>query len=196
MRRTTRLTVLVVGLLSLLGAVSATAGAVTWHNSGSTNFTATTGASTFSSTSAALNCTGGAMTGDAPTGATVAVTYIERGTSTFSGCSLSGIATGVDCAYTLTGTTQPSAGVTTGDIDTTCGVYQFNTKVCHIEGTVHFVQTTASGTVTLTLTTGGNLVATNAPTGTCPLGHGDRMHVTDMTERTTSANPPIITRTA
>ncbi len=196
MSRITRLAVLVVGLMSLFGIMSATAGAVTWHNTGSTNFTATTGPGTLSSTSAALNCTGGTGTGDAPTGATVAATYLVRGTVTFSGCSLSGISTGVDCAYTLTGTTQ-SAGVTTGDADVTCRVYQFNAQVCHIDGSVHGLYTNpTAGVGTLTITTGGALITRNPASGTCPLGNGDRAHLSELTFRTTSATPPVITRTA
>ncbi len=196
MSRITRLAVLVVGLMSLFGIMSATAGAVTWHNTGSTNFTATTGPGTLSSTSAALNCTGGTGTGDAPTGTTIAPQYLVRGTVTFSGCSLSGISTGVDCAYTLTGTTQPVATQVTGDADVTCRVYQFNAQVCHIDGSVHGIYTYAAGLGTLTITTGGNLITRNPASGSCPLGNGDRAHLSELTFRTTSANPPHITRTA
>ncbi len=197
MSRITRLAVLVVGLMSLFGIMSATAGAVTWHNTGSTNFTATTGPGTLSSTSAALNCTGGTGTGDAPTGSTVAATYLVRGTVTFSGCSLSGISTGVDCAFALTGSTQPAAGQTTGNVDVTCRVYQFNTQLCHIDGSLHAIYTNpTAGVGTLTITTGGNLTTTNPPAGSCPLGNDDRPHLSHLTFRTTSASPPVITRTA
>ncbi len=198
MSRTTRLTIAVVGLLSLFGITSATAGAVTWHNTGSTNFTATAGPVSLSSTGTQWNCTGATATGDAPAGASVGALYNIRGTLTFSGCSLSGINTGIDCAFALTGATQPAAGQTTGDLDLTCRMYQFNAQICHIGGSLHtFYTNPVSGVGVLTTTTGGNLVTTDVPSagGSCPLGT-DRVHVSEWTLRTTSATPPIITRTA
>jgi len=197
MSKITRLAVLVVGLMSLFGIMSATAGAVTWHNTGSTNFTATAGNGTLSSTGVTLTCTGSDASGDAPTGSTVANIYTVRGTATFTGCLLSNIPTHVHCGYTLTGSTQPSAGVTTGDVDVTCDVSQFGTKICHIAGSDHGIYTNpVSGVGSLTLTTGGNLRTSNPPTGTCPLGNGDLAHLSETTFRTTSASPPVITRTA
>ncbi len=195
MTRIFRLAVMVVGLMSLLGVASATADAVTWHNTGSTAFTATSGPTTFSSTSAAWNCTGETATGDAPAGTTISAIYSIRGTLTFSGCSLSGISTGVDCAFAFTGFTQPAAGQTTGDLDMTCRMSQFGAQICHFEGGLHGIYAVPSVGV-LTLTTGGNLVVTSPASGSCPLGSNDRVHVSEWTFRTTSANPPVITRTA
>jgi hypothetical protein len=195
MNRITRLAVLLTGLMSLLGIASATAGAVTWHNSGSTVFTATAGASTLSSTSTGLNCTGATATGTAPAGS-IGPTYSVSGTATFTGCVLLGILTGVDCGYTLTGTTQ-SGSVTSGAVDVTCGVYQFGTKICHIGGSASGTYTNpVSGVGVLSLATGGNLILSNGTSGTCPLGNGDRGHLSALTFRTTSAVPPVITRTA
>ncbi len=195
MSRITRLAVLVVGLMSLFGIMSATAGAVTWHNTGSTNFTATTGPGTLSSTNSALSCTGGSATGDAPTGSTVGTTYLVRGTVTFSGCVLAGITLGVDCGYTLTGTTQPAAGQTTGTVDLTCGLYSFGAEICHLAGNAHGIYTNGNPG-TLTITTGGNIITSNPASGSCVLGNGDRAHLSELTFRTTSASPPSITRTA
>ncbi len=197
MGKLTRLVLFGVGLLSLFGGAAATAGAVTWHNTGSTSFTATTGPQTLSSTSASWNCTGGTLTGDMPLGSIVAATYLSRGTMTYSGCSLSGIATGVDCSYTLTATTQ-TGSQTTGEADMACGWYQFGSKLCNVAGSMHFAYANPVGGVgTLTLTTGGSLITTQgAPGAPCPLGNGDRTHQSVMTLRTTSANPPAITRTA
>jgi len=195
MSRIMRFAVLVASLMSLFAVMSSTAGAVTWHNSGSTTFTATAGAGTLSSTGASLACTSASGTGTAPA-STVGVTYSVSGTATFSGCTLSGISTGVDCGYTLTGTSQ-SGSVTSGTVDVTCGVYQFGTKLCHIGGSVSGTYTNpVSGVGVLNLATGGNLILSNGPTGTCPLGNGDRGHLSALAFRTTSANPPIITRTA
>jgi len=198
MSKITRLAVLVVGLMSLFGIMSASAGAVTWDNSGSTTFHATAGTGTLSSTGVTLSCTGATATGDAPTGSTVANVYDVRGTATFTGCLLSGISTGVHCGFTLTGTTQPTTAVTTtGDVDVTCDVTQFNTKICHISGSDHFIYTNpVAGVATLTLTTGGNLRTSNPPTGTCPLGNGDLAHLSETTFRTTAGtSAPILHRT-
>jgi hypothetical protein len=181
---------------SLFAAMSSTAGAVTWHNSGSTAFTATAGAVTLSSTGANLSCSSATATGTAPA-MTVGAVYSVSGTATFNTCLLSGITTGVDCGYTLTGTTQ-SGSVTSGPVDVTCGVYQFGTKLCHLEGTVSATYSNpVSGVGVLIWATGGNVVATDAsPMVHCPLGNGDRGHLSLWTFRTTSASPPVITRTA
>ncbi len=191
----TRLALLVVGLASLLGIASATAGAVTWHNSGSTAFTATAGSRTLSSTGAALNCASATATGTAPA-LTSGATYAVSGTATLAGCSLAGVATLTECSYTFTATSQ-SASVTSGTVDLTCGWYQFNSKLCHTGGTVSATYTNpSSGVGVLALATGGSIVTSNGTSGTCPLGNGDRAHLSAMTFRTTSANPPVITRTA
>jgi hypothetical protein len=198
MSKITRLAVLVVGLMSLFGIMSATAGAVTWHNTGATTFTATSGAGTLSSTSAALNCGNATGTGTAAA-LFVGTTYAVSGTATFGSCFLSGITTTVDCGFTLTGTSQPVTRVsTTGSVDVTCDVSQFGTKLCHIEGSVHgtYTRTAGAGDGVLTLSTGGSLNTTNPPSGSCPLGNGDRAHLSELTFTTTSANPPVIHRTA
>ena len=195
MSKIVRFAVLVASLMSLFAVMSSTAGAVTWHNSGSTAFTATAGPGTLSSTSASLNCTGASATGTAPA-LTVGATYAVSGTATFTGCSLGGVATGVDCGYTLTGTSQ-SGSVTSGAVDVTCGVYQFGAKLCHIGGSASGTYTNpVSGVGVLALATGGNLITSNGTSGSCPLGNGDRGHLSAFSFRTTSANPPVITRTA
>ena len=197
MSRMTRLAVLALGLVSVLGTLSASAGAVTWDNSGGTAFTATAGAGTLSSTGASLGCLSATGTGTAPV-STVGAFYSVSGTATFNSCVLSGITTSVACGYTLTGTAQDGTGmgsVITGSVDVTCDVTQFSTKLCHIEGST-------SGTYTnnvpgvLTIATSNTLTLTNGGAGTCPLGNGDKGHLTHLTFTTTSANPPTITRTA
>ncbi len=195
MDRITRAAVLVVALIGALGALSSSAGAVTWHNTGSTAFTATSGPFTFSTTSAGLNCTGSTSTGTAPS-TTVGVTYSMTMTTTFSGCTLGGVTTGWECNERFTMTSQ-SGGVTSGTLDVTCGIYQYNSKLCHMGGSWPATYTNpVLGVGVLDLVTGGNLFFSNATAGTCPFGNGDRMHASAVTRRTTSANPPVITRTA
>jgi hypothetical protein len=185
--------VLVTTLTSLFAVMSITAGAVTWDNSGSTTFTATAGPSTLSSTGVAVSCSGATATGTAPNNV-VGLTYAVSGTATFGGCLLSGISTSIDCGYAFTGTSQ-SGAVTSGNVDLTCGIYQFGQKICHLGGAVVGSYTNGTPGV-LTLATGGSLRASNPPTGSCPWSTGDLLHMPHMTFRTTSANPPVITRTA
>lgn len=193
MSRIMRFAVLVASLMSLFAVMSSAASAVTWDNSGSTAFTATSGAGTLSSTGASLSCTDATGTGTAPA-TTVGLTYSVSGVATFNGCRMSNIATTVSCDYTLTGTSQ-SGGVTSGSVDVTCGVSQFGVKLCHIGGSVSGTYTNPGVVGVLNLATGGSLILSNGPTGTCPLGNGDVGHLTPLTFNTTSANPPVITRT-
>ncbi len=183
-------------LVASLGAASSSAVAVTWHNTGATAFTATSGPFTLSSTGAAFNCTGSTSTGTAPGGANVGTVYSMTMTTTFSGCSLSNVAIGWDCADRFTATSQ-SGAVTSGTLDVTCGMYEFGAKICHLGGSVSATYTNpVSGVGVLSLATGGNLIFSNGTSGTCILGNGDRAHLSAVTRRTTSASPPVITRTA
>jgi hypothetical protein len=165
---------------------------------GATTFTATAGAGTLSSTGASLGCQTADATGDAPI-TTVNNVYSVHGTVTFTTCVLSGISTHVDCSYTLTGAALDGGNVmgsvVTGNVDVTCDVSQFGTKLCHIEGSTPGTYTNSTPGV-LTVATSNTLTTTNGPVGSCPLGNGDKGHLTNLTFTTTSANPPTITRTA
>jgi hypothetical protein len=193
-----RLTVLAVGVLSLSGALASGAGAVTWHNSGGTTYSATAGPVTLSSTGLALGCTSSTATGTAPASLVGAV-YASGGTAIFSGCSLAGQSFGVDCAYTQTAAAQDGTGMgsrVTGSIDITCGIYLANTKLCHLEGSA------SGGTGYLNNSPGvlngptTTLRLTSAGTGSCPLGNNDNGDVTPQVYTVESANSPTLTRTA
>ena len=189
-----RCVVLVTAVTSLFAVTSSTAGAVTWDNSGNTTFTATSGPSLLSSTGVTLNCSGATATGVAPNNV-VGLAYAVSGTATFSSCTLAGISTGVDCGYTFTGTSQ-SGSVTSGNVDLTCGVYQFGAKICHIGGSMASSYTNpVGGAGVLTLTTGGTLRSSNPGGFSCLWSPGDLLHMPHLRFRTTSANPPVITRT-
>jgi len=126
------------------------------------------------------------------------------GTVTFSGCTLSGQAVAVDCGYTLTGTTQPVTGLTSGNADVTCGVFLAGTKLCHIGGAVpgHYANPVGATAGKLTVTTSSTLTTSNGPVGSCPLGNGDKAHLTQLIFNVsggsggTGTQGPIITRTA
>lgn len=204
MSRIARLAVLVVALTSLFAVMSSTAGAVTWHNSGDSTFTATAGAGTLSSTSAGLACpAGGTATGTVaatpavvPVGAWSAVT----GTVTWTGCTLGVSGYAVDCAYTLTASTWTAGtpATTGGSADVTCGVYLAGAKFCHISGSVTGTYSNPVGATkgSLAIATGGSLTVVNGPAGSCPLGNGDTGHLSASTFTVTSGTGgPVITRT-
>lgn len=204
MSRITRLAVLVTALMSLVGVLSSSAGAATWHNSGSSTVHATAGPETLSSTSAGFACPpGGTMTGTVaatpavvPVGNWAAVT----GTLIWTGCTLGVSGYSVECGFTLTASswTAGTPAVTTGLAEMTCGFYLGGSQFCHVEGSVngHYRNPSGSTSGSLTTTTGGNLTVTNGPAGTCPLGNGDIGHLSEMTfSMTNAAGSPILTRT-
>jgi hypothetical protein len=207
MNRIARLGVLVTALLSLSGVIAGAADAVTWHNSGSTAFTATSGPTTVSSTGASLACTSTDISGTAGTSPFVGVTWKSTtGTAQFTGCSLGGTNTGVTCSYAVTATAwtaTPLPAVTSGTVDVTCIVTQFGSPLCVVEGPTggtYSNPTAANGRATLP--TSSTLRTTNTATGTCPLGNGDAMTITTSAFTITTATGgtgsqgPFITRTA
>ena len=197
MSRIARFAVLVTALMSLFAVMSSTAGAVTWHNSGDTNFHATGGPGTLSIGANNLACSGSTATGDAPLGSTVITNYLVRGTVTFSPCTLAGQATTVGCEYTLTAISQ-SGSVTSGVADVTCvaRLTASGTGLCHIAGSTGGQYTNPTATTTpgkVTLFASSTLVVTNS-TANCPLGTGNG----NLTEQTITFTHrgPILTRTA
>jgi hypothetical protein len=198
MSKIARFAVLVASLMSLFAMMSATAGAVTWDNRGSTTFTATNPSTgTLSSTGVNLVCHSATATGTAPNGTITGNTYSVAGTATFSPCFISGITTTVACGYTLT--TSSTASPFTGNADVTCDVTQFGVPICHISGqtagTYHNPE--PAGTAgKLTLSHSSTLRVGNAGTTHCILGTNDPTTLTAQTFTTTSANPPTIVRTA
>jgi hypothetical protein len=189
MSRISRFAVLVTALASLCGVLASAAGAVTWTNDGSVNFTATGGATTLSVTSSAFACTGSDGAGTAPASATTA-TYLISGTMTYTGCGFAGQIFTVDCGFAFTATTvvQP---IVTGDLDMTCGFYMSNTKLCHLEGGAHAQYTNETGTLTVTTSTSMRFTGVS-----CPFGPNDLVHRTVLDFRVSSATPPTVTRAA
>jgi len=198
MSRIARIVVLVTALTSLFAMMSATAGAVTWHNTGSTTVHATGGAGTLSVGANNLACSASTASATAPA-SSVGTTYSVPGTVTFSPCLLAGQNTFVHCGFTLTGTSFAS-GVTTGVADVTCDVRLTASpavKLCHIEGTSpgQYINPGATpGRVTL-LTSGNGLTVTNG-SSPCTLGTGAG-HLSEQTLTVTSvAGSPVLNRTA
>jgi hypothetical protein len=179
-----------VSSMSLLGAMSSAAGAVTWTNTGDTAFTATAGPGTFSVTTTSLSCTGAdasGTTGTAPF--TGAIWSAMSGTATFTGCRLAGITTTMDCPYVLTASSF-SAGVTSGNLDVTCDVYQGGFNICHGVGPVPGSHTNPSGGAKGFLKwLAGAIVMhwLNGRLGTCPLSPGENSSETGFTFNITAA---------
>ncbi|MCW2994169.1 MAG: hypothetical protein JWQ18_1664 [Conexibacter sp.] len=193
MSRSMRICVLLVSLTSLVGLASSAAEAVTWSNSGDTAFTATGGARTFSSTGLQLSCPSASVTGTVASSPFVGVTWAAvTGTETYSGCSWGGVTTSIDCAYTDTALfwAAGSPATTTGRRDITCSAIQFNSKVCHLGGTLQWIYSNPVSPATfgkLTFTPGGTVIASNGPAGTCLLGNGDPVTFSEYTETVNSA---------
>lgn len=205
MSRISRFVVLLTAVVSLVGVMSSAAGAVTWHNTGSTAFTASMGPETLSATGANYACTGASATGAAAGGSTVSAVYSMTGTITYNGCVLAGTSVLITCGYTLTSVLQPAASTTTGNVDLTCGWTvggDPGTQLCHVSGSRHFIYANPGHrdatwgvltlTTTSTMTIGGS---------SCPVGANDTFHVSEGTFVVSAATGPttmgpIITRTA
>lgn len=177
--------------------MAGTAGAVTWHVSGSGTFHATAGPGTLSSTGSNLICQTSTASGTYATGSIVNPIYSVTGTVNFANCLLAGQNTSVTCGYNLTGTAQPAATVVTGNADVTCGVTltASGTKICHVAGAIHAIYTknVSPAADTLTLTTTSTLQSSGAG---CVLGTNDvNGHLSETTFVLTSPGGPHITRT-
>ncbi len=205
MSRTLRFIVLLSALASSLIALPGAAGAVTWHNTGDTAFTATTGSYTFSSTGASLSCSG--ITYNGTTGPSPFVGAVWTGitmTST-SPCTFSGVQNTVTCNYRFTGATQPAGSNTVGGfLDTTCDLNPFF-GTCHWSGSLPAQYHNPSGATPgrFTIPTSNVLRLSNGTSGTCALGNGDALHysaqVAFITSATGGPSPhlgPVVTRTA
>ena len=192
MTRAMRVVVLVTALMSLFAAVSTTAGAVTWHNTGDTAFTATGGAATPAATGESVTCSSSDFRGTTGASPFVGATWAAAtGTGAFTGCKLAGVTTAITCAYTFTATAWAAGppSVTSGVADATCALAQGGVTVCHIEGATPGTYTNPSGTTKgkLTLSASNTLKTTNPASGTCPLGNGDPFSLTMQTINVTSA---------
>jgi hypothetical protein len=210
MSRISRVVVLATALLATAAALASTAGAVTWHNSGDTAFTASGQASTYSVTGVSLVCSGATMTATSPSAAFVGATYgLATGTFTRTGCSLSGISTFITCSFKMTATAQDAAvrTVTTGSFDVSCSMTQSGAEICKIEGTqpaTYVAPTAPSQSGQFILPHSSSLRTTDGNAGSCFLGTGEPLTWTTETFSLTSATGgatsphlgPVIQRTA
>jgi len=210
MSRITRWAVLAAMLASLFAMLSSSAGAVTWHNSGDTAFTASGGASTMTVTAVNLACTGSNQTGTSPSASFVGNTYMmASGTVTYTGCTLSGVATTSVCDFLLyTAATSPPPWDLALLIGwAVCRIYQFGVEICRVEGQTtggynNPVNPSTFGKITISSSTA--LRTTNGSGATCPLGAGEPLALTAQTWTISSAGGgattphlgPRITRTA
>jgi hypothetical protein len=214
MSKVARFAVLVAALASLFVVLTSSAGAVTWHNSGGTAFTAGGGASTLDfthadGTDAPLPCFGGTATGDAPVG-TFGSAYSIAGTLTYAPCYNfgAGVHFFTHCAFRLTAQawTAGSPAVTSGVADLTCVLAADQPPYppfCHIHGTsqADYVNPVGATPGRLTFTRSITLTATHASGGSsCPwigaTGPGSVAAV-DWLEHTMTlgAGGPVLTRT-
>lgn len=199
-------------LLSLLGVLSPSSGAVTWDNAGDTAFTATGGPAWLTGTDTSvigshfdLTCNSAdvtAVTSAAPFTGVVWPAF--HGTSTYAGCHLTIVGTvRFECGWTFTALTQ-SGAVTSGTVASTCDLAtNAGQVICHLAGTGQATYTNPTvmtyGTVTLAAST---LTATNTTT-MCVMGNNAPVDSREQTLQLTTASGgalpphrgPIITRT-
>jgi hypothetical protein len=209
MNRTTRLIVLVTALMSVFAATSSTAGAVTWHNSGDTSFTATGGPTSISGNGKTLSCTSSDVTGTTGTSPfTGAVwTAAASGSAQFTGCSLAGATVAVTCTYTGNAATWAVGPptVTNGNVGVFCTSTIGGALLCITEGSTAGSYTNPAGTTNGhgTLPASSSVTVTNGPGGSCALGNNSTVSITPMTLTLTAASGgsttphrgPIFTRT-
>ena len=101
---------------ALLAATTASASAVTWHNSGDTSFTAAGGATTLHFGGVHMPCTGATVTGTTGTSPFTGTTWTAAtGTLEYGHCTLAGQKFTVDCAIAETLSSQ-TGGVSSGTL--------------------------------------------------------------------------------
>lgn len=187
MSRFSRVVVLVVGAMSVFSATASAAGAVTWTNTGDTQFTATTGQTRWNAGGVTLACDGGTatgMVGSSPFVGTIWTSAIT-GNMVFKPCRL-GLLTGlsVDCSYTAD-LVNIVSGSATGTLSITCVV---SLTTCTISGTVSAMYRNATSTTrgVLTIPAGASVTATGAG---CPLPGPATMSLIVFTITTATGGP-------
>lgn len=203
MSKIARFAVLITALASLFAVLSSTAGAVTFTNSGGTNFHATGGPGTLTVTGAtgntSLSCQGATATGSAGMGAFGDMS----GTVSFAPCTLIGLHTHTVCSWTFTPTVWHAPVSVTGSMHTTCtetlATSPF-TSLCRITGAtpVNYINPTGATPGKLTLFASGTLQVSNASDASCssagvPTGTTRTGDLSEQTINLTSvANSPIL----
>jgi hypothetical protein len=180
---------------ALLAALTSTAGAVTWHNSGNTAFSASGPPTTLHFGAVHIPCTQTAVTGTASATPFVGTSWTGISTTaTYSDCTLAGSPLSVECtgSETLTGQT---GGVSTGSLSSACNIYLANTVICTMNGTTGNTYTNPSGGATGRFTQSqASATLGNGPQGTCPFTSPATLTHTTWTV-TSGTGGPVITRT-
>lgn len=197
MSKILRVVVLTTALLAALASAS-TAGAVTWHNTGDTAFTATGGATTLhmANNNVHMGCSGITATGTTGAAPFVGSTWTSAaaGTLNFGHCTLAGQAYAIDCSFaeSLTGQT---GSVSSGSWVTSCNLYLGGAKICGITATVPVTYTNPSGSTPGSFTlSSSTLTFSNGPVGTCPYGSTGTLTHQTLTV-TSGTGGPVVTRT-
>jgi hypothetical protein len=186
MRRLFRITTFVIGLFAAVVAVSGSANATTWHNTGGGSFTATGTAWTLTANGVSLTCTGQSWVGTAPA-SSAGPTYAITGNITFTGCRLAGATMSWTCDYTFTGTSWRAPATTSGALMLRCTLGGVN---CTLSGTI--VGVSYLNGLPAVLSTPANSTLSVSGSG-CLFGAG-AASTTAWRITTTSANPPALTQ--
>lgn len=202
--RIARFTVLVVALATSCAAMAASAGAVTWTNSGSAVFTATGGSTTLTTSFGVLSCAGAVTTVNWSSGSTSPVwAPAATGTSTRTGCTIAGSPVSVTSTWSQNAHSWVSGApaVTTGVRIESTSVTFGSIERCRIDRTVNYQYSnptlSAAGELVTPIGSGNSAVVTNGAGGPCPLGNNVSAQETTVTFTVTSpaGGGAFITRT-
>jgi hypothetical protein len=208
MPRVTHLLACLALLTAALGATSSSVGAVTWHNSGDTAFTATGPFFQIDATSFgfSLNCFGGTtVNATAATGPATGAVWSAMHVRTVSDdCRFVQAPVALSCTSTFTALLQSGTNIT-GTLDTTCDIFanQGTTLVCHLAGQrpATYRNPTGSAYGSFTVPASSSVIATNGQAA-CPFGPNTAVPWTheQWTITAASGGPaphtgPILTRT-
>jgi hypothetical protein len=200
MNKIARLAVLVAALASSFAVMSSTAGAVTWHNTGSESLHATGVGLTLSVGVNNFACTGSTLNATSPVGSFVTATYSMTATLTYSPCTLAGVNFYMHCNATYTGIAWVAGppALTAGAADVTCDLKltSGDQGICHLSGTMPASYANPNGATSgrFTFTTSSTLTIGNYGSTSCFLGTGTAQ-TSHQTMNLTSGGP-ILTRTA
>lgn len=191
-----RMAALVAALAALLATAPA-AGAVTWHNTGSSAFHAVGGTSTLSVATSTFTCSGSTLTGTSPVGS-FATTYTMTATLSSSPCPNTGANYAMHCDATFSAQAWAAGppAVTAGPVALTCDITLAlsNTTLCHVSGSTPAAYANPFGSMPgrVTFAASTTLTMSNGATA-CWLGTG-AIQWPEQTLPLTTAGP-VITRT-
>lgn len=197
MGRIVRLAALIATLAALPAAATTTAGAVTWHNTGTGSFHAIGGSSTLSVGTSTFTCSGVTAAGTSPVGS-FPTTYTMTATLRYSPCPNAGANYNLHCDATFSAVAWAAGppAITASSVALTCDITPLlsNTSLCHISGATPAAYGNPFGSQPgrITFAASTTLTMSNGVMS-CPFGTGTVSWPEHTLGLTTAG--PVITRT-